>query len=61
MLNITNTKQYLNQIETVISDGSFRDTWESLTDFEIHCWFTKAKFELDRLRILPVRSKTDTT
>lgn len=44
MLNITNTKQYLNQIETVISDGSFHDTWESLTDFEIPRWFTKAKF-----------------
>lgn len=44
MFKITDLNQYLTQIETVIKGGSFRDTWESLTDFEIPRWFTKAKF-----------------
>jgi alpha-L-fucosidase len=35
---------YRKQIEEVIAKGPFQDNWESLTNFQIPNWFTKAKF-----------------
>ncbi len=44
MFKIADKKQYLSRIEEVIARGPYHDTWESLTDFEMPSWFTKAKF-----------------
>lgn len=39
------TKQeYLKQIDEVVANGRFHDSWESLSQFEMPRWFTKAKF-----------------
>lgn len=37
-------KQYLAQIQKIIDQGPYHDTWSSLTDFAMPEWFTKAKF-----------------
>lgn len=44
MIKPADKKHYLSQIENVISLGPFHDTWNSLTDFEMPLWYTKAKF-----------------
>lgn len=36
--------QYLAQIEKIIDNGPYHDTWSSLSGFEMPDWFTKAKF-----------------
>ena len=43
-MKITDRRQYLAQIDEVIAGGPYRDTWASLTDFDIPLWYTKAKF-----------------
>jgi alpha-L-fucosidase len=37
-------KEYLDNIETVISRGYYKDNWESLGDYPIPAWFKNAKF-----------------
>ncbi|MFA9375893.1 MAG: alpha-L-fucosidase [Lachnotalea sp.] len=37
-------KEYLNKIEVVIEKGYYKDTWDSLMEFEVPNWFKKAKF-----------------
>lgn len=44
MFRIKDKTQYLTQIEEVIARGPYHDTWDSLTDFEMPSWFSKAKF-----------------
>ena len=44
MFRIKDKTQYLTQIEEVIARGPYHDTWDSLTDFEMPGWFSKAKF-----------------
>ncbi|MBB5194697.1 alpha-L-fucosidase [Anaerocolumna cellulosilytica] len=36
--------QYLQEIEEVIKEGKFKDTWESLSGYRIPEWYRKAKF-----------------
>ena len=43
-MKITDKLQYLTQINEVINNGPYHDTWSSLTDFEMPLWYTKAKF-----------------
>ncbi|MHB1152147.1 MAG: alpha-L-fucosidase [Eubacteriales bacterium] len=37
-------KAYLQQIDNVIENGRFKDTWESLCSYEIPKWYKDAKF-----------------
>lgn len=37
-------KEYLNIIDQVIETGYYKDTWDSLMEFEVPSWFQKAKF-----------------
>lgn len=36
--------EYLKKIETVISQGPYQDTWESLSSYHMPEWYRKAKF-----------------
>ncbi len=36
--------KYLKIIDDVIENGFFKDSWDSLMDFEVPAWFKKAKF-----------------
>jgi len=36
--------EYLKKIETVISQGPYQDTWESLSSYHVPEWYHKAKF-----------------
>ncbi len=36
--------KYLNQIESVISNGKYKDTWESLQEYRPPKWYCDAKF-----------------
>lgn len=38
------TAEYLKQVDEIIAKGPFKDTWESLSQFEIPKWFENAKF-----------------
>lgn len=40
----TDKNTYYEHICSVISEGPYHDTWESLTDFQMPQWFEKAKF-----------------
>lgn len=35
---------YLNKIDEVIERGPFKDTWESLSEYQVPAWYQKAKF-----------------
>jgi len=35
---------YLDKIEKVIAKGPFKDTWESLSEYQVPGWYQKAKF-----------------
>ena len=35
---------YLNTIEDVIAQGPFKDTWESLSAYQVPDWYQNAKF-----------------
>ena len=37
-------KEYLKKIDEVISNGNFKDTWESLSQYEVPQWYKDAKF-----------------
>jgi alpha-L-fucosidase len=37
-------KAYLNEIDKVISEGKFKDNWESLSQFKAPDWYRNAKF-----------------
>lgn len=37
-------KPYLDNIESVIHEGPFKDTWESLSNYQVPKWYQKAKF-----------------
>ena len=37
-------KPYLTQIDRVIEQGPFKDTWESLGNFKVPAWYRDAKF-----------------
>ncbi|MGN0325845.1 MAG: alpha-L-fucosidase [Lachnospiraceae bacterium] len=37
-------QKYLTKIESVIAEGPYKDTWESLTKWQVPQWFGKAKF-----------------
>jgi len=37
-------EKYLDIIDQVIADGYYKDTWDSLAEFEVPQWFEKAKF-----------------
>lgn len=39
----TDKDKYYSHILSVIEDGDFKDEWESLTDFSLPSWFSKAK------------------
>ena len=39
-----NKKDYLEKIDEVIKGGKFKDTWESLSQYEIPEWYKNAKF-----------------
>ena len=41
---IMTTADYLKQVDEVIANGPFKDTWESLSQFKMPKWFEKAKF-----------------
>ncbi len=38
------TAEYLEQIDKVIEAGIYKDTWESLCEYDIPKWYQKAKF-----------------
>lgn len=40
----TSKEKYYRDIQRVIEQGPYHDTWESLTDFTMPQWFEKAKF-----------------
>ena len=42
--DFTEKEPYYRHIQSVISQGPYRDSWESLTDFPMPSWFEKAKF-----------------
>lgn len=37
-------KRYLEEIDNVIANGRYKDTWESLSQFEVPQWYRDAKF-----------------
>ena len=37
-------RPYLAQIDRVIEQGPFKDTWESLGNFKVPAWYRDAKF-----------------
>ncbi len=37
-------KEYLKQIDEVIANGKYKDTWESLQQYRVPQWYEKAKF-----------------
>lgn len=37
-------KDYLKEIDSVISEGKFQDSWESLSAYELPDWYRNAKF-----------------
>ena len=39
-----NKQQYLEEIDKVIAQGPYKDTWESLEKHETPEWFKNAKF-----------------
>lgn len=39
-----NPQEYLKQIDEVIADGSFKDNWESLTQYQVPQWYKQLKF-----------------
>lgn len=39
-----NKKEYLQHIDEVIEKGKYKDTWESLAEYEVPEWYKKAKF-----------------
>ena len=39
-----NLQPYLNTIEDVIAQGPFKDTWESLSAYQVPDWYQNAKF-----------------
>ena len=39
-----NKEEYLKQIDDVIEKGPFKDTWESLSHYEVPEWYRNAKF-----------------
>lgn len=44
MIKLSDTKEYLKEIDRVIEEGKFKDTWESLSHFELPNWYRDAKF-----------------
>ena len=42
--DFTEKEPYYRHIQSVISQGPYKDAWESLTDFPMPSWFEKAKF-----------------
>ena len=45
-MNIANRAESLQKIEQVIATGKFRDTWESLSAYQVPGWYRSAKFGL---------------
>lgn len=39
-----NKQEYLKHIDEVIANGKFKDTWESLSQYEVPKWYRDAKF-----------------
>jgi len=39
-----NQQEYLKQIDEVIAEGTFKDTWESLTQYQVPYWYKQMKF-----------------
>ncbi len=37
-------KEYLEKIESVIANGKYKDTWESLQQYHVPAWYEKTKF-----------------
>ena len=37
-------QKYLSQIDEVIEKGPFKDTWESLSDFNVPSWYREKRF-----------------
>ncbi len=37
-------EKYLQQIDQVIAEGRFKDTWDSLTEFDVPIWLKNSKF-----------------
>ena len=37
-------REYLKKIEEVIAAGPYKDTWESLQEYEVPKWYRNAKF-----------------
>lgn len=43
-MNIADRPRRLREIERVIAEGPYADTWESLARYEVPAWYRKAKF-----------------
>ena len=43
-MNIMDREKMLRQIDQVIENGRFKDTWESLSQFQTPAWYENAKF-----------------
>ena len=41
---MTDLRPFLNEIDRVIAQGPFQDTWESLSNFRVPGWYQQAKF-----------------
>lgn len=37
-------KPYLSEIEKVIQEGPYKDSWESLSEYQVPNWYEKKKF-----------------
>jgi Alpha-L-fucosidase len=39
-----NKEEYLQEIDRVVREGKFKDTWDSLSNYELASWYRNAKF-----------------
>lgn len=44
MAKVYDMKPYLDEIERVIQEGPYRDSWESLSEYQVPNWYEKKKF-----------------
>lgn len=48
MTHLEKMKQYLNMIDEVIENGSYKDDWNTMLNHKVPDWYRNAKFGICR-------------
>ena len=51
-------KEYLEKINSVIENGKYKDTWESLSQYRVPEWYKDSKFGMIKLASTPIIAMT---